>query len=114
MEKSLQLMQVVLRETLVGVFCNRIEPEEDLEINSFLLKLKENKVFNRDDLDRIRHKETYTEKMDEVIETLCLKPESSYVCFMDILRQERMDLYRKVKEIQDKYNYEPSKKLAIF
>ena len=79
-----------------------------------MLKLKEKKVLNQDDIDKIRHEKTYTEKMDEMIEILCLKPESAYVFFMETLRQERNDLYNEVKEIQDKYNYEPSKKLVIF
>ena len=105
-------MQIILRE-LIGILSNGDEPAEDLELDTFVLKLKEKKVLGRDDIDNIQHKETYTKKVDEMIEILCLKPESAYVSFMETLQQERMDLYLKAKEIQDKYNFIPSKCFSI-
>ncbi|XP_072022988.1 uncharacterized protein [Amphiura filiformis] len=96
--KEFTLVGKILSEAS-GVLSKTLQPKD------ILRSLKAKSALTPDDVEIIENEATDTDKVDKLLETLRRKPISAYATFMKVLEEEREDLYEKVKEIEDKYNY---------
>ena len=80
------------------ILCEYLRPDD------LLRDLKSKTALKPDDVTRIKKEVTDTEKVDKLIEILTRSPVSSYVAFMGVLQEERSDLYKKVKAIEDTHS----------
>ncbi|XP_072048680.1 uncharacterized protein [Amphiura filiformis] len=71
---------------------------EALNPKILLRKMTGRGALSADEVTRINIGDTDTDKVTKLIETLMRKPLSSYEVFMELLQQERPDLYTDVKE----------------
>ncbi|XP_072043551.1 uncharacterized protein [Amphiura filiformis] len=78
---------------------------ENLDPIGMLRQMTAKRALTPDDRTIIKKEATSTEQVDKLIEILCRKPVSSYDVFMEILSEERNDLYNRVKDIEAKHGY---------
>ena len=88
---------LVMRKTLTeatDALCDNLLP------GKMLRSLKSTGALEPDDVERVKKETTTSEQVEKMIGILMRKPVSAYNSFMDILEEERPDLYEKVKDIQ--------------
>ncbi|XP_072025580.1 uncharacterized protein [Amphiura filiformis] len=73
---------------------------DNLSPASLLRKMKGKNALTSDEVTRINTGVTDTERVEKLIETLKRKPLISYHAFMELLSQERHDLYEEVIKIE--------------
>ena len=88
-------MQKILTES-TKILCDNLNPYD------LLLDMVSKGAIKPDDVARIKKQDIDTEKVEKLIEILRKSPVSSYTAFMNVLREERNDLYTQVQAIEDK------------
>ena len=86
-------MQKTLTEA-TDTLCDNLLP------GKMLRSLKSKGALDPDDVERVKKETTTSEQIEKMTDVLMRKPVSAYNTFMDILEEERPDLYGKVKGIQ--------------
>ena len=79
-----------------------------------LRNLKARGAITFTDLQRIKCQKSPTDSIDCLLDVLLCKPESAYILFVEELKEQRRDLYDKVKKLEVKNYYIPSKKYLVF
>ena len=100
--ENLSCIQRILREA-TDIVCPSLRPTKVLR------RLKAKGELTSGDVESIESFTSVDRQVDKLLDTLCLKPESAYIAFMNALEVERPDLYWDVKEIEENNNYIPSR-----
>ncbi|XP_072048608.1 uncharacterized protein [Amphiura filiformis] len=98
MAVDLKGAQETLRESLL-ILPDALNPK------NLLRKMTGKGALSTDDVTRINIGVTDTDKVTKLIDTLMRKPLTSYEVFMELLEQERPDLYKEVKEKESKHTH---------
>ena len=85
--------------------------KESLQLENIISHLKAQKALKPWDVDDINKQMSDSAKVDKLIGLLRLKPVSTYNTFVQILKTEQLDVYQKIKAVEDKYNHNPGKKI---
>ncbi len=104
MTLDLKGAQKVLTES-TELLTSSLDPRE------ILRKMKSRNALTEDEVTRINIGETITEKVDKLLETLRRKPLTSYQVFMQLLKEDRPDLYTDVKDKEENHIGKPSLKI---
>ena len=91
------MVKEILRES-TKILCDNLRPYD------LLLSMVTKGAIKHDDLTRINNQATDTERTEKLLDILRKSPVSSYTAFISALREERGDLYAKVKAIEEKYS----------
>ena len=94
---TLDMVRKILTES-TKILCDNLSPYD------LLLDMVSKGAIKPDDVTRIQKQDTDTEKVLKLIEILRKSPVSSYTAFMNVLREERSDLYTQVQAIEDKHS----------
>ena len=70
-----------------------------------LIQLKTKGAIKQDDVERIKKQDTTTEMVEKLLDILTRKPVSAYEAFMEILEEQRYDLFVQVKDIEIKHHF---------
>ena len=100
--ENLRRMQNILQEAS-KFLCPYLSPQP------MLRNLKARGAVTLADLQNIKSQESPADSIDCLLDTLQCKPESAYIAFVDELKEQRRDLYDKVKKLEAKNHYIPSK-----
>ena len=94
-EISLDCVKNVLMES-TAILCENLNPKD------ILMRMKSMNALTHDEVTKVNHQVPYAE-VNKLLEILMRKPASSYEAFMSILQEERPDLHKHVKAIEDKH-----------
>ena len=86
------------------LLCNKLEP------TNILSKMKIKDALTDDEVTRIKREDSRQDKVYKLLEELKLKPVTSYNVFMELLKEERSDLYNMMKDKEAKHIGKPFKK----
>ena len=100
--ENLRYIQNILQEAS-KFLCSHLSPQP------MLRNLKARGAITVADLQNIKSQESSDDSIDCLLDTLQCKPESAYIAFVEELKGQRRDLYDKVKKLEAKNHYIPSK-----
>ncbi|XP_072026912.1 uncharacterized protein [Amphiura filiformis] len=96
MTVDLKKAKAILQEALI-VLTDNLTP------TNVLRQMKGKNALTADEVIKINKGDTDTEKVEKLIDTLARKPLTSYQWFLEILKEDRYDLYEEVKKIEAKH-----------
>ncbi|XP_072027844.1 uncharacterized protein [Amphiura filiformis] len=94
--------QEIIKEILLDsweILCNGLDPK--LVLRAMIVK----RAISKEEYDSIRNTKGTDDQVEKLLRILEEKPASSYENFMEVLQKKAKDLWQKVKDIEDKYQY---------